>query len=182
VANTQAVQNKVNQIVELTARVQDNETDTNYQQLQGSVSELETMAREASQALLKDKCRPIMTKLENDVPLSEDEQKIVRLLLVGDADYYLESESNLDQWRDDVVRLTGEIGELQSSDLSEVDNLMRLQALCRDAMRVLPDMAYYFRQQERVRNFENTSGGPISSETKQVVADLIRSMLDSDKL
>lgn len=181
-ANIQAVQNKVNQIVQLTARAQDNETETNYQQLQGSVGELESMTREASQALVKDKCRPILTKLEGDVPLSEDELRIVRLLLVGDADYYLESEDNLDQWRDDVVRVTGEIEQLQSSDLSEVDNLMRLQALCRDAMRVLPDMAYYFRQQERVRNFENTSSGPISIETKRVVADLIRSMLDSSSL
>ena len=180
--NTQAVQNKVNQIVQLTVRTQDNETETNYQQLQGSIAELEAMAREASQALLKDKCRPILTKLEDDVSLSDDELRIVRLLLVGDADYYLESEGDLDQWRDDVIRVTGEIEQLQSSDLSEVDNLMRLQALCREAMRVLPDMAYYFRQKERVRNFESTSSGPVSRETRQVVAGLIRSMLDSGKL
>ena len=180
--NIQSLQNKVNQIVELTARTQDNETETNYQQLQGSIAELEAMAREASQTQLKDKCRPILAKLDDDAPLLEDELTIVRLLLVGDADYYLESESNLDQWRDDVVRLTGQIEQLQSSDLAEVDNLMRLQALCRDAMRVLPDMAYYFRQQERVHNFENTSSGPVSSETKQVVADLLRSMLNSSKL
>lgn len=180
--NTQGVSNKINQIVELTTRAQDNETETNYQQLQGSIAELEAMAREVSQALLKEKCRPILTKLEGDMPLSEDELRIVRLLLVGDADYYLEGEANLDQWRDDVVRLTSEIGQLQSSNLAEVDNLMRLQALCRDAMRVLPDMAYYFRQQERVRNFEKTSSGLVSSETKQVAADFIRAMLDSDKL
>jgi len=181
-ASIQAVRDKVTQVVKLTGQAQDNETETNYQQLQSGIAELETMVREASQTLLKDKCRPILKKLESDVPLSEDELRIVRLLLVGDADYYLESESNLDQWRDDVVRLTGQIEQLQSSDLAEVDNLMRLQALCRDAMRVLPDMAYYFRQQERVRNFENTSSGPVSSETKQVVADLIRTIFDSAKL
>jgi hypothetical protein len=182
VTNAQAVQNKVNQIVDLAARVQDNESETNYQQLQGSIAELETIAREASQALLKDKCRPILAKLEDDLPLTEDELRIIRLLLVGDADYYLESEANLDQWRDDFVRLTSEIGQLQSSDLAEVDNLMRLQALCRDAMRVLPDMAYYFRQQERVHNFEKSSSGPVSSKTKRIAADIIRAMLDSDKL
>jgi hypothetical protein len=182
VVNIQNIQKKVTQVVELTARAQDQENEINYQQLQGSIADLETMAREVSQAVLKDKCQPILAKLEDDMPLSNDELQIVRLLLVGDADYYLESEESLDQWRDDIIRLTSEIAQLHSSDLSEVDNLMRLQALCRDAMRVLPDMAYYFRQQERVRNFENTSSAPVSSETKKVVADLIKAMLDSGNL
>jgi hypothetical protein len=182
VAHTQAVQIKITQILELTARTQDNETEINYQQMQATVSELQAIAREAYQVQLKGKCKSILTKLEADVPLSVEEQETVRLLLVGDADYFLESEDQLAQWRDDVVRLVGEIEQLQASDLNEVDNLMRLEALCREAMRVLPDLAFYFRQKERVSNFQKTSSGPMSSATKQIVADLIRSMIDSNRL
>ena len=115
------------------------------------------------------------------MPLSEGDQDVLRLLLIGEAEYYLEHEDDAETWRSEVQRLLDEFSMLQNG-LGEVDNLMRLRAFCREAMRVLPDLAYYFREQERVRRFEETMRKPLSGEARHVLIDLIKAMLASDKI
>jgi hypothetical protein len=181
-ANTYDVEAMINQTLNVATRALEAETETDYQQLQSSIHQLEALAREASQVKLSDLSQPILNKLENDEVLSEADQDVLKFLLVGAADYYLQHEDDVDIWRDEVKRLLEEIGKLQRSGLDEIDNLTHLQALCREAMRVVPDLTYYFREQERVRKFEAASREPLDSNARHILADLIRAMMASDKM
>jgi hypothetical protein len=59
---------------------------------------------------------------------------------------------------------------------------MRIRAVCREALRVVPDMAYYFREQERVRRFDEMTQNAIDVETRRSLANLIKEMMESDQM
>ena len=115
-------------------------------------------------------------------PLTTAEHNILELLMVGEAKYYLKAENDVDRWRTELKRLIEEIKRQQVSGVDEIDSLMRLRALCREALRVLPDMAYYFQELERVRHFEDATRDAIDVETRRSLANLIKEMMESDQL
>ena len=123
-----------------------------------------------------------MEKLENDLPLAAAEQEMLRMLLVGDAESYVKLENQVEGWQGEVQRLFEEIRRLQGEGLESLDSLMRLQALCREAMRVLPDLAFYYQEQERIRRFDEAMRGELDREARRLLANLIREMLTSETM
>jgi hypothetical protein len=121
-------------------------------------------------------------KLDNDQPLAAAEQEMLQILLVGDAKSYVKTEDQVESWKGEVKRLIEEIRRVQAGGLEGFDNLMRLQALCREALRVLPDLAYYYQEQERVRRFDEAMRGDLDREARRTLANLVKEMLTSDKL
>ncbi|GAB4439560.1 MAG: hypothetical protein Kow0031_21470 [Anaerolineae bacterium] len=173
---------KINEVTETAGRVFKQEHAANYRALQELVTSLEGLAREAFQAKLDDMYWSILEKLEDGQPLTAAEHNILELLMVGEAKYYLRYENDVDNWRTEVKRLVEELKRQQAAGLDEIDSLMRLRALCREALRVLPDLAYYFREKERVRQFEDATRDAIDVETRRALANLIKDMMDSDEL
>lgn len=178
----QDVEAKINELLGSSAQTFKQESEVNYQQLQAQVFDLEGLAREAFQSKLEDLYWPILEKLEEGKALTTAEHDIVELLIVGEARYYLRYENDVNQWKNELKRLLEEIKKQQVAGLDEIDSLMRLRALCREAMRVLPDLAYYFRERERVRKFEDATSGAIDIETRRALANLIKEMMESDKV
>jgi hypothetical protein len=178
----QDVEAKINELLGSSAQTFKQESETNYQQLQAQVFDLEGLAREAFQSKLEDLYWPILEKLEEGKALTTAEHDILELLMVGEARYYLRYENDVNQWKSELKRLLEEIKKQQVAGLDEIDSLMRLRALCREAMRVLPDLAYYFRERERVRKFEDATSGAIDVETRRALANLIKEMMESDKV
>ena len=154
----------------------------NYRELQDMITHLESVARETFQAKLDVMYWSILEKLEDGHPLTAAEHNILELLMVGEAKYYLRYENDVENWRSEVKRLIEEIKRQQAAGLDEIDSLMRLRALCREALRVLPDLAYYFREKERVRQFEDATRDAIDVETRRALANLIKDMMDSDEI
>ena len=60
-----------------------------------------------------------------------------------------------------------------------MDSLLHLRALCLDAKGVLPDVSRYYREKERVRNFESSTSGPLDAESRQILAEILRQMMES---
>jgi hypothetical protein len=178
----QDVEAVVNELIEMARRSFRDETEAHYQDFHTQVNELDGLARETVQAKLDDLYWPILSKLEEDKPLTAAEHSMLELLMVGEAKYYLKHEDDVEQWRNELKRLIEEIKRLQASGLDEIDGLMRLRALCREATRVLPDLAYYFRERERVRQFEAITSGTIDTETRRSLANLIKEMMESDQI
>ena len=110
-----------------------------------------------------------------------EEFEILKLLVVVDAEYYVKYENDLENWQNELTRLAAEIENLESSDLDNVDNLLHMQALCRDARGLLPEITFYYREKERLSRFETATSGPVDDESKKIMADVIRSMVSSDK-
>lgn len=146
------------------------------------MNRLDSQAREALQARLEQHLWPIVEKLENDQPLAAAEQEMLQILLVGDAKSYVKTEDQVESWKGEVKRLIEEIRRVQAGGLEGFDNLMRLQALGREAMRVLPDLAYYYQEQERARRFDEAMRGDLDREARRTLANLVKEMLTSDKV
>ncbi len=173
---------KIDQLLDIARASFKAETSTSYQAFQTQVSELEAVARESFQAKLDDMYGSILARLEEGQSLTTAEHNILELLMVGEAKYYLKYENDVENWRTEVKRLVEEIKKQQAAGVDEIDSLMGLRALCREALRVLPDMAYYFREMERIRQFEDATRGAIDVETRRSLANLIKEMMESDQL
>ena len=180
--NAQDVDAKIDEVINVAAQSFNTETEAHYQEFQNQIDALEGLARETFQAKLEDMYLPILAKLEGGESLTAAELNILELLLVGEAEYYLKYEHELEHWREELKRLIEEIKKQRAAGLDEIDGLMRLRALCREAMRVLPDMTYYFREKERIRQFEEMTRGEIDSETRRSLANLIKEMMESDQM
>jgi hypothetical protein len=176
----QNVDNKINEIIEQATQTFKQENATTYHNLQQQISALEDLARETFQARLEDMFWPILAKLEDGQGLTAAEHNILELLMVGEAKYYLRYENDVEKWRAEARRLIEAIKKQQAAGVDEIDSLMRLRALCREALRVVPDLTYYFQERERIRQFEDATRDAIDVETRRALANLIKDMMDSD--
>ena len=173
---------KIDDLIDLATQTFKQETETHYQEFQTLITDLEGLARETFQAKLGDLFWPILAKLEQGDALTTAEHNVLEMLMVGEAKYYLRSETNVELWRAELKRLIEAIKKRQAEGLDEIDSLMTLRALCREAMRIIPDLAYYFREKERVRRFEEATSRAIDVEDRRLLANLIKEMMESDQL
>ena len=180
--DVQDVDAKINEVLEGAALTFRDENESRYEEFQSQINNLEGVAREAFQTKLDDMYWPILAKLEEGQPLTAAEHNILELLMVGEAKYYLRSEQDVELWRGEIKRQLEELKKQQALGLDEIDSLMRIRAVCREALRVLPDMAYYFREQERVRRFDEMTQNAIDVETRRSLANLIKEMMGSDQM
>jgi hypothetical protein len=168
----------IQKTLELASRCTQVETSDNYGALGDQVEELEGQARAAF--LAKMGISALLPKLKTGKPLTPEDLKTLELLIVGDAEYFLKYENDLEQWKSEIKKLLGEISNLQSSDL-DVDGLMHLRALCAEVGRVLPDVVYYLNQKERTSKFQAATREPLDPEGYRVLAEIVEQMLLSGK-
>lgn len=180
--NAHNVDAKIDALLDVAAQSFKVESAAGYHQFQAEVSALEGLARETFQAKLDEMYWPILQKLENGQPLTTAEHDILELLMVGEAKYYLKTETAVETWRAELKRLIEEMKKQQAAGLDEIDSLMRLRALCREALRVLPDLTFYFGELERVHRFDEATRGAIDADTRRALANLIKEMMESDEL
>jgi hypothetical protein len=173
---------QINQTADMAARSLEAAASAGYEALNAHVRDLEAQAREAFQAKLGEHFWPVVEKLESGTPLAAAEQDMLQLFMVGDAKYYVKYENEVENWQNEVKRLVEEMKRLQASGLTELDSLMHLRALCHEAMRILPDLAFYFGEKERARKFDEAVRGAIDRDTRRTLANLIKDMLASDKI
>lgn len=181
-ANLQEVKAAINTTF---TRAQTSLTDNTshaYNQLQVEVRRLEGLTREAFQAKLKAAYQPLVVKLQKGQALSKSDQELLKLLIVGEAKYYTEHENDLENWKTEIERLMVEIHTIENDSLDDIDNLLHLRALCRDAMGILPELIFYHQEGERIERFEQATAGGITKEQGLMLANIIREMMSSDKM
>jgi hypothetical protein len=170
-AGNAEVSAKVKEMLDLAARSFEAENSEGYEVLCEQLEELETLAQKSFQSHAD--CQSIVKKLENGNPLTSDELNTLKLLIVGDAGYYLKYDDDFDRSKSELKRILEEIRNLQSSDL-DVDGMMHLGVLCREASTVAKPTAFYLEQKERVRKFEDATHDGIDRESGRILADIIR--------
>jgi len=169
----------IHRTLDLASRCAQTETSDNYGLLGDEIDTLEAEARETFQAKLA--LPVLLQKLKAARPLSPTELKALELLIVGDAESFLKYETEFDRWKAEIQQLMGEISKLESDDLDS-DGLMHLRALCNEVRRVLPDVVYYLDQKERAGKFQEATRGPIDADGYRVLAEIVESMLLSEKM
>jgi hypothetical protein len=178
---SEVVSAKVKEATAATSQALNSEDSILFENVYQYMRELETMAGEAFQLKIKDSYQSILNKLENDRTLTGEEHELLKLLIVGSAKYYLRYENNLEDWRNEIKRISGEIEQLEAGGLDDIDSLLHMQALCRDALGVLPDIAFYYREKERISRFETATSSELDAEAKLMLAEVLKSMMQSGK-
>jgi hypothetical protein len=178
-ANVSEVLTSIERTVELSSHCAETETSDSYDGLGAAVATLSEQAHQAMKSQLD--IASLLAKLKEQKPLGPDELKTLEFLIVGDAEYFLKYEADLDRWREEAKQLIAEIAKLQSAPLN-VDSLMHLRALCQELQRVLPNIVYYLDQKERTTKFHQATKGPIDEEGYRVLALMVTAMISSDRL
>lgn len=173
-AENQDVSTKLKETLDLAARSFDAENSEGYDLLHEELEELETQARKTFQR--HEDCRSLISKLDHGAPLTADELNTLKLMMVGDADYYLKYDDDFERSKGELKRIIGEIGKLQASNL-DVDGLMHLRVLCREACSVALPTVHYLEQKERVGKFEAATRDGIDRESGKILANIVRSIL-----
>jgi len=174
---------QVNTLIQKTlavaSRCTEAEASENYAALEDRVGDLESRAREAFQA--KVDFASLLPKLEKGQPLTPADLKTLELLIVGDAESYVKYETEVEHWKGQLDTVLGEMAKLQGSEL-DVEGLMHLRALCREAREVLADLVFYFDSKERSRKFQVATQGTIDPQGYRFLAEMVRQMLVSEKM
>lgn len=175
-AENQEVSTKLGETLGLADRCFKAENSEGYEALAEELEELETLAKKSFETHADYKS--LLKKLENANPLTPDELNTLKLLMVGDAEYYLKYDDDFDRSESELKKILEEIRKLHSSDL-DVDGLMHLRALCREACSVARPTAFYLEQKERAGKFEEATRDGIDSESAKFLANIIKTMMSS---
>lgn len=139
---------------------------------------LESAARELFQAALQRDLFSIVDKLERGAGLEASELESLKRLLAGVSRHYLASENDVQSWRNEIRRLAGELEAASGSADGDLEALINIQSLCREALRVVPDLQYYLGEGARIARLEK-SAEVIDREEGKMLARVIREMMAS---
>jgi hypothetical protein len=152
-----------------------------YEALDSLFRRLEVVAREVLQDKLRGDYQGLVEKLEKGRVLTADEQSTLELLIIGVARTYLQMEPDFPTWKIKVDGLARELEALQASGVESADALLRVQGICLEAKAVLPELTNYLRERERVERFENSMRSSLGVESGQLLADVVREMMQSGR-
>ena len=158
-----------------------NENSEGYEALDSLFRRLEVVAREVMQDKLRGDYQTLVEKLEKGRVLTAEEQNTLELLIIGVARTYLQIESDFPTWKAKVDRLAHELEALQASGIDSAEALLQIQGICLEAKTVLPELTNYLRERERVERFENSLRSSLGVESGQLLADVVREMLQSGR-
>jgi hypothetical protein len=171
------VSKKMGEALDLATRSLQAENSEGYDELREELEELETLAKRSF--VNHNNYKSLLTKLENGTSLTPEELNTLKLLMVGDAEYYMKYDDDFDRSESELKRILEEIRKLQSTDL-DVDGLMHLRVLCREASSVAKPTVFYLEQKERVGKFEAATRDGIDPESGKFLASLVNSMMSQD--
>jgi hypothetical protein len=158
-----------------------NENSEEYEALDSLFRRLEVVAREVFQDKLRSDYQGLVEKLEKRRVLTAEEQNTLELLIIGVARTYIKMEPDFPIWKTKVDRLARELEALQASGVDSADALLSVQGICLEAKAVLPELTNYLRERERVERFESSMRSSLGAESGQLLADVVREMMQSGR-
>ena len=172
-ADTQQLAAKLSEALNTAARCASSDDAEGYRLLAEKLAELESSAGQYLRSHMA--YQAVVAKLQQDQPLTADDLKTLRALIVGDADEYLKYDDDFGQAKGELARIVGEIGKLQSAEPS-LEALMQLRVLCREAASALVPTVHYLEQKERVKNFDAHVRPPLDSDARRMLAQVIQDL------
>jgi hypothetical protein len=166
---------KVAEALDTAAQCASSEAAKDYGVLAEQLEAIGTSAGQCMRSHLEYK--PLLAKLQRGAELDPDDMKTLRSLIVGDADQYLKYDDDFEQSKTELGRVLDQIRQLQSR-VPDLETLMRLRVLCREATSALVPTVHYLEQKERVRNFEEHTRGPLDAEARRALAGIVAHIAD----
>jgi hypothetical protein len=165
---------KIEETLAAAARCSTSETTQNYDALAQGLQDLGELARRSCESHVD--YGSLVRKLRAGDILSPEEMATLRLLIVGDADYYLKYDEEFDRCKTELSKIIGEIERFKASELS-VDALMHLSVLSKEASGLLVVTQHYLDSRDRVRMFETSTKSAIDRDSARTLAAIIEEMV-----
>jgi hypothetical protein len=148
-----------------------------YSKLSTILGELDIYLREYLQDLTGDDVKKVIKKLKSGDAIAPPDLDLIRLWLVGDADYYVQHENDFNNWSKELARL---IDHTRNYDVDNPDvaTVARLRSIFRDASRVIADIMYFVQQKDRVSKFDESTQ-EIDDEERAILVRLLDQKLKS---
>lgn len=153
-------------------------SDGAFRQAGGLLGEEKSALREQIQAQTGPEVAAIIRKLRAEQDLTAAELALVRLWVIGDAEGYVAAENDFGHWLEEYARLRDVLAGYAGRDLGAHD-LVAVQGLLEDAVRVSFDIANFLEKKERIENFEATTRDPTRI-NRSVLAALLSRKLESE--
>ncbi len=151
--------------------------ENGYVRLSHIVDAVADSLREYAQELTAEEIKLLAHKLKGSEPLTAKEISTLRLCIVGDADSYVNVENSVPEWKKELSRVMAEISRY-SSEEPKVGDVLKLQALLRDADRVIDDLGFYAAQKDRLAKFDSAVQN-LTQEDRGLLFGLLNTKLQS---
>ncbi len=176
------IEAKTTSILQHGVRSMDTDSSEAYEKLYTEIYALENLARETFQYQYRKDYEAVVEKLQTGDRLTEEDKQLLAQLVIADAKSYVKHAKEFETWKDQIGRLLSELNDIQNKGVRSTDDLLHIQALCRDLRSVLPDLTFYLRERERVQSYENNDIQALHPELKKLLAEVIDAMMKSDKM
>ncbi len=127
-----------------------------YSKLSTIFEELGKYLREYIQAETGTDIKLVINKLRSGRDLDDEEVDLIKLWIVGDAQYYTQLENNVKDWQNELKRLIEKINQYKETS-ADVETASYLRGLFRDGSRVITDIFYYLEQKDRIARFQDAT-------------------------
>ena len=179
---TDKISTATSQVFEQGSKSLQTDTSEAFERLYLQIHALETQARETFQYQFRRDYQAVVDKLRNGDRLDENDKHLISQLLIADAKSYVKHAGDYETWKDQIDRLLAELKTIQDQGVRTTDDLLHIQALCRDMRAVLPDITFYLRERERIMGYEQNDLNALPPELKNILADVVKGMMESDKM
>jgi len=144
------------------------------------LAQLQSLVREEIQATTADDIAGIIKKLENQESLTPEENDLVGLWLVGDAEGYVKMEDDFGEWQEEVSRLSRVLESYEGRE-SSPQALVELHGLLEDAVRVIADISHFLEKKERLERFHAAINNT-TPEDARFLASMLKAKLASAEM
>jgi len=127
-----------------------------YSKLSTTLEKMDASLREYAQDLTLSEMKAIVKKLKKNGAIASSELKQMKLWIVGDAEYYTKMENNFDDWKNELQRLITAIND-SWAEQPNVEQVLMLRGLVRDAIRTIADLFYFVQQKDRIAKFNDST-------------------------
>lgn len=171
---------KLSEIFHDKQRVDVNTEEGYFNKISVPLAALEDLLREQIQDETSNQVSRIIQKLISDEEITEDDLKLIRLWVIGDAESYIKMENDFTGWIDELNRLLSVIDDFKNQELT-LEKMIKLSGTVCDATRVIADIVFFKQEKERILNFENASK-VLTTENKIVLANILNEKFLSDQM
>lgn len=123
-----------------------------FQRSATTLSRARVGVRESLQAITSPEILTVLDRLRAGATPSQDDLDAVWLWIVGDAESYVRQENNFDDWVAEFERLEGVLARFEGRACSQIE-LLEVQGILEDAVRVGHDIANFLEKRERIERF-----------------------------
>ena len=131
-----------------------NQSSDAFLTVERQLSELDVAVRELQQTMWAEEAKTALKHLQKNLPLTPQDEDVIRAFIVSDAERYLAHENNYEDWLEELQRLLDDMAKRATQPDREA--IADLRGVVKDAVRLVPDIRNYLDERNRVDRFEKS--------------------------